>query len=193
MLLAVRRGILGGTFDPPHMAHLLAGEAAYREMDLDVVTFIPAGAPWQKEGTGVSAPEHRWAMTCLAVDGVGYFEPDDREVRRPGWTYTADTLDTFPAGEDLILILGADAAAGLGSWHRAADVLGRVALAIMPRPGTDWEAVEAAAGPHHRLSTPELPISGTMIRHRRRGGDTIRFLVPDPVHAYIETHGLYGS
>ena len=63
----------------------------------------------------------------------------------------------------------------------------------MPRPGTDWEAVQAAAGPHHRLRTPELPISGTMIRRRHRDGETIRFLGPGPVHAYIEAHGLYGS
>jgi len=132
-------------------------------------------------------------MTCLAVDGVEYFEPDDREVRRTGWTYTADTLDTFPSDEELVLILGSDAASGLQSWHRSADVLERVSLAVMPRPGTDWEAVEEAAGPHHRLRTPELPISGTMIRHRRRDGETIRFLVPGPVHAYIEVHGLYGS
>jgi len=99
MLQTVRRGILGGTFDPPHVAHLLAGEAAFRELGLDVVTFLPAGAPWQKAGLDVSSPAHRWAMTCLAVEGVDYFEPDDREVSREGWTYTADTLDTFPPDE----------------------------------------------------------------------------------------------
>lgn len=191
ILRIVRRGILGGTFDPPHLAHLVAGEAAYRELGLDVVTFLPAGAPWQKAGTGVSPPGHRWAMTCLAADGVGYFEPDDREVRREGWTYTADTLDTFPAGEDLVLILGADAAAGIPTWHRSGDVLARASLAVMPRTGVDPARVEAAVGAHHRLATPELPISGTMIRRRRHDGEPIRFLVPEAVFSYVEAHGLY--
>ena len=168
-----------------------AGEAAYRELGLDVVTFLPAGAPWQKAGTGVSPPGHRWAMTCLATDGVGYFEPDDREVRREGWTYTADTLDTFPAGEDLVLILGADAAAGIPTWHRSGDVLARASLAVMPRPGVDPARVEAAVGAHHRLATPELPVSGTMIRRRRHDGEPIRFLVPEAVFSYVEAHGLY--
>jgi nicotinate-nucleotide adenylyltransferase len=66
----VRRGILGGTFDPPHFAHLIAGEAAFRQLDLDVVSFIPAGAPWQKANDGVSPAEQRWAMTSLATSGV---------------------------------------------------------------------------------------------------------------------------
>ncbi|MBU1493853.1 MAG: nicotinate-nucleotide adenylyltransferase [Actinobacteria bacterium] len=187
----MRRGILGGTFDPPHVAHLLAGEAAFWELGLDVVTFLPAGAPWQKAGLDVSAPAHRWDMTCLAVAGIDYFEPDDREVAREGWTYTADTLDSFPSQEELVLILGADAAAGIRSWHRWEEVLGRVSLAVMPRPGAAPEAVEAAAGPHHLLDTPELDVSGTMIRRRRRAGATIRFLVPEAVLGYIESHGLY--
>lgn len=193
MLGSVRRGILGGTFDPPHMAHLVAGEAAYRQLGLDSVVFLPAGAPWQKAGLDVSAPAHRWAMTCLAVDGVGYFEPDDREVSREGWTYTADTLDTFHPDEDLVLILGADAAAGIPTWHRHPDVLARVTVAVMPRPGVDPAAVEDAIGPHAVLDTPELPISGTMIRQRRRAGLAIRFLVPEAVLAYIEAHDLYAG
>jgi nicotinate-nucleotide adenylyltransferase len=107
----VRRGILGGTFDPPHLAHLVAGEVAYRDLALDVVTFIPAGRPWQKEGSGVTGAEHRRAMTGLALEGIGYFELDDREVRRDGLTYTADTLDALPEADRLVLILGGDAAA----------------------------------------------------------------------------------
>ncbi|MCB2224171.1 MAG: nicotinate-nucleotide adenylyltransferase [Actinobacteria bacterium] len=191
MLRTVRRGILGGTFDPPHVAHLLAGEAAYRELGLDVVTFLPAGAPWQKAGTGVSAPAHRWAMTRLATEGVPYFEADGREVERDGWTYTADTLETFPADERLVLIVGADAAAGIPTWHRFEDVLARVEVAVMPRPGVEPGRVGEAIGAHHVLDTPDLPISGTMIRHRRREGAAIRFLVPEPVYAYVEANGLY--
>lgn len=172
------------------MAHLVAGEAAFRDLDLDVVTFIPAGAPWQKADKGVSAAEHRWAMTRLAIDGVGYFQADDREVIRDGWTYTADTLDGFDASDELFLILGADAAAGLPSWHRYEDVIERASLAVMPRGGTDASAVEAV-GDVHWLSAPTVGISGTMLRARRRRGLSNRFLVRDAVLAYIEENRLY--
>jgi len=189
----VLRGILGGTFDPPHLAHLVAGEAAYRELGLDVVTLLPAGRPWQKAGLAVSGAGHRWAMTRRAVEGIGYFEADDREVTRDGWTYTADTLGTFPEEEELVLILGADAAAGLPSWQRPEVVLRRARLAVMARPGVERAAVEAAAGEVHWLRAPLLDISGTQLRARRRAGLSIRFLVPDLVLDYIESAGLYAD
>ncbi|HEY5728050.1 MAG TPA: nicotinic acid mononucleotide adenylyltransferase, partial [Acidimicrobiia bacterium] len=131
----MRRGILGGTFDPPHVAHLVAAETAYRQLALDVVTLMPAGDPWQKADRRVSDPVHRLAMTELAAAGVGYFEVDDREVRRRGPTYTIETIGSFPADDDIVLILGADAAAGLAGWHRADEVRGRASFAVMPRPG----------------------------------------------------------
>jgi nicotinate-nucleotide adenylyltransferase len=191
MLRPVRRGILGGTFDPPHLAHLVAGEAACRELGLDLVTFLPAGRPWQKAGRGVSPASHRWEMTRRAVAGVDYFIADDREVGRDCWTYTADTLATFPAEEDLVLILGADAAAGLPTWQAPEVVLGRARLAVMDRPGVERAAVEAAVGAVHWLDTPLLGISGTLLRARRRAGGSLRFLVPDAVLAYIESADLY--
>jgi nicotinate-nucleotide adenylyltransferase len=187
----VLRGILGGTFDPPHLAHLVAAEAAYRELGLDVVSFLPAGGPWQKAGREVSGAAHRWAMTLRAVEGIDYFEADEREVTRDGWTYTADTLDTFPDAEDLVLILGADAAAGLPTWQRPEAVLGRARLAVMGRPGVERSAVEAVVGEMHWLDAPLLDISGTLLRARHRAGLSLRFLVPNPVLAYIESAGLY--
>jgi nicotinate-nucleotide adenylyltransferase len=189
----VRRGILGGTFDPPHVAHLFAGEVAYRRLGLDVVTFVPAGAPWQKAERDISASEHRWTMTQLAVAGVSYFEADDREVTRDGWTYTVDTLREYP-DDDLFLIVGSDAAAGIPTWHRPDVLLELAQLAVVPRPGTDRSAVEAALpGGFHWLGGPELDLSSTTLRNRVAAGDTIRFLVPDLVAAYIEDHGLYSS
>jgi nicotinate-nucleotide adenylyltransferase len=193
MLSSVRRGILGGTFDPPHLAHLVAGEAAYRELGLDVVTFLPAGRPWQKAGLDLSPAADRWEMTRLAVAGVGYFSADDREVRREGWTYTADTLATYPAEEELVLILGADAAAGLRGWHDPDAILRRARVAVMDRPGADREAVQAAVGEAFWLHTPLLAISGTALRARRRAGLSLRFLVPEAVADYIEKAGLYGA
>lgn len=193
MLPGVQRGILGGTFDPPHMAHLFAGEVAYRDLDLDVVSWIPAGAPWQKAGSLVSAARHRWAMTCLAVDGVEYFVPDDREVHRDGWTYTFDTLSEFPESEEVTLILGADAALGIPSWHRGADVAGRARIAVVPRPGVRREQVDAALKGAEVvwLDGPELMLSGTMLRDRVRRGLSVRFLVPDAVRDYVDEQGLY--
>ncbi len=84
ILVGVRSGLLGGTFDPPHIAHLLAGEVAYRQLGLDRVIYLPAGSPWQKADRKVSPADHRWRMTEIATSGVSYFVPDDREVHRDG-------------------------------------------------------------------------------------------------------------
>jgi len=193
MLPAVRRGILGGTFDPPHLAHLVAGEAAHRQLDLDAVTFVPAGAPWQKSDRSVTEATHRWAMTELAVAGVDYFEADDREVHREGWTYTVDTLESYPAGDDLIVVLGADAARGIRTWHRSDEVLSRAEIAVVPRPGVALEDVtRSLEGARWRiLDSLELGISGTQLRARVAAGRSIRFLVRDPVWWYVDEHGLY--
>lgn len=181
-------GILGGTFDPPHMAHLHTAEVAYRQLGLDRVLFMPAGSPWQKSGREVSEPSHRWEMTRLAVAGIDYFHADDREVHRSGWTYTADTLATFPADAELFLILGADAAAGLGTWHRVEEVVARARLVVAPRPGTDLALAGAEA---ILLDTAPIDLSGTLIRSRVAIGRSIRFLVPDAVWNYVVDQGLY--
>jgi nicotinate-nucleotide adenylyltransferase len=191
MLAPVRSGLMGGTFDPPHIAHLLAGEGAYRQLALDRVIFMPAGLPWQKADRVVSSPQHRWAMTKLATDQIDYFVADDREVHRDGWTYTIDTLATFDLAEEIVLILGADAARGLPSWERSTDVLARVELAVVPRPGVEMGEVEQAVGEARWLDMPALPISGTGIRQRTAAGLGARFMVSEDVYAYIEEHGLY--
>lgn len=193
MLRAVRRGILGGTFDPPHLAHLFAGEAAYRDLGLDVVTFIPAGAPWQKAGSRMTAAEDRWRMTVLAVADIAYFEADDREVRRDGWTYTIDTLRSFPEDEQLFLILGADAARGVSTWHSSAEVLQRATIAVIPRPGVERSEVDKAlaGGDVVWLDTPNVRLSGTMLRRQATAGRSIRFLVRDNVWRYIADNRTY--
>jgi nicotinate-nucleotide adenylyltransferase len=193
MLPLVRRGILGGTFDPPHLAHLFAGEAAYRDLDLDVVTFIPAGAPWQKADRKVINAEDRWQMTVLAVEGISYFEADDREVRRDGWTYTVETVHSFPEDEELFLVLGADAARGIPTWHEADEVLRRTTIAVVPRPGVERHEVDEAlaGGDVVWLDTPDVRLSGTMLRRQARAGRSIRFLVCDNVWRYIEESQIY--
>lgn len=188
----MRRGIVGGTFDPPHLAHLVVGETAYRQLGLDVVTFVPAGAPWQKSNRSVSDAEHRWNMTLAAIEGVDYFSADDREVRRNGWSYTIDTMEEME-GDDLVLILGADAASRLDTWHRASDVLATAAIAVVPRPGTDRAAVDRTLGgaEHVWLDAPMIDISGTELRRRARAGESVRFLVREAVWFYIERHRIY--
>lgn len=185
-------GILGGTFDPPHVAHLVAAEAAYRQFGLSGVTFLPAGAPWQKAGRLVSSGDDRWAMTGLAIAAVPYFDADDREVRRDGWTYTADTLQTIDENREVMLILGADAALGLPTWHRYDEILARARIAVVPRPGIARSAVDAAVGVEMVwVDAPELTVSGTELRRRVREGGSIRFLVRDSVWRYVEEQGLY--
>ncbi len=193
MLRYVRRGILGGTFDPPHLAHLFAGEAAYRDLDLDIVTFLPAGAPWQKAESNVTDADDRWNMTVLAVDGVPYFEADDREVRRDGWTYTIDTLRSFPDEEELFLIVGADAARGIPTWHEAGEVLDRATVVVVPRPGVERAEVDRVleTGEHVWLDTPDVRLSGTMLRRQAASGRSVRFLVREAVWRYIQDRRVY--
>jgi nicotinate-nucleotide adenylyltransferase len=186
------RGILGGTFDPPHVAHLVAAETAYHQLGLERVTFIPAGAPWQKADRPVSEREHRWEMTRRAIEGVAYFDADDREIRNDGWTYTAETLEQLDPAEAVVLILGADAALGLPSWHRPEFVVDRAGLAVYDRRGVTRSAVEeAVSAPITWLNAPELAVSGTGIRAMVREHRSARFLVTDSVWEYIEEQGLY--
>ncbi len=186
----MRRGLLGGTFDPIHMAHLIAGEVAFRDLNLDIVTFLPAGAPWQKADRDVSDRTDRWQMTRLAVEPVEYFEADSREVERDGWSYTIDTLAAFP-DDELFLVLGADAAAGIPTWKSADQILSRCVVAVVPRPGTDPDAVEDAIGHVHWLDMPLLDLSGTQIRARWSSGRSVRFMVPEAVYRYAVQHRLY--
>lgn len=132
-------------------------------------------------------------MTKRATQGVDYFHPDDREVHRQGWTFTADTLSSFPADEELWLILGADAARGLPTWERADEVMTRAQVAVLPRPGVDPAEVEDAIGPALWLDMAPVAISGTDIRHRVATGVGYRFMVTEAVYGYIETEHLYTS
>lgn len=185
-------GIFGGTFDPPHIIHVLIAEAAYRQLGLERVVFVPAGSPWQKTGETVASAEHRLGMTLAAVADWDVAEVDDREVRRPGPTYTIDTL--LERGDDCpVLILGADAARGLPTWHRAEEVMDLARVAVVPRPGEERAAVdEALGGRAEWLDMPEFPVSGSEIRAKAERRGNIHYLLPQPVWAYILVHGLYG-
>ena len=132
-------------------------------------------------------------MTVLAIDGIPYFEADDREVKRDGWTYTVDTLRSFPEDEDLFLIVGSDTARGIPTWNEAEEVLRGSTVVVIPRPGVDRDDVDKALGgaDYVWLNTPDVRLSGTMLRRQAAAGRSIRFLVPEPVWRYVEERGIY--
>lgn len=191
-------GLLGGTFDPPHLGHLVLGECARVQLGLDRVTFIPAGDPWRKASGDVSSAAHRLAMTNLATGDNPHFSLDEREVERIGPTYTVDTLRELHAQglDDVVLILGSDALADMPAW-REPDVIAALArLAVAPKGADEGEQAWLAAQVGLReaptvVEMPPLPVSSTLVRERVREGKPIRYLVPAAVEAYIDLHGLY--
>jgi nicotinate-nucleotide adenylyltransferase len=189
----VRTGIFGGTFDPIHIAHLHAGEMARHQAGLDRVLFMPAGSPWQKARRELTPAMHRLEMVRLAVADVDGLEPDDRETKREGPSYTIDTLATFPEDEELFLVLGADAAARFRTWHRWGEVAARAGILIMPRPGSDLGIAREAVTGGKVVEMAALDISATDIRRRVGAAEPYRFLVPPLVYEYIQANGLYAQ
>ncbi|MGI8714314.1 MAG: nicotinate-nucleotide adenylyltransferase [Solirubrobacteraceae bacterium] len=198
----MRLGILGGTFNPPHLAHLVCAQEAHRELALERVLLIPARIPPHKRVEQDPGPEHRLAMCRLAVAGDERFQVSDMELERDGPSFTVDTLVELKkrAPQDqLVLILGGDIAAGLPEWKEPERVLGLSTVAIARRRGTPRGAVEEAldqlrGGDRARFfSMPRIGISSTMLRHRVAAGQPIRYFVPDQVEAYIQRHGLYSQ
>jgi nicotinate-nucleotide adenylyltransferase len=196
----MRVGVLGGTFDPVHVAHLVIAERAREALSLDLVLFIPAGAPWRKSQRTITGAEHRLAMLTLAVAGNDAFGVSDVELRREGPTYTADTLEAL-AGERLDdefwFIVGADALADLPQWREPARIVKHARLAAAPRDVQDANIVAQGVREFREridlFDAPRLEISSTDIRARTAAGLSIRYLVPDDVARYIAEHGLYGA
>jgi nicotinate-nucleotide adenylyltransferase len=199
----VRIGILGGTFNPPHLGHLVCAQEAYLQLRLARVMLIPARIPPHKPVDEEPGVEHRLEMCRLAVSGdEERFEVSDVEARRAGPSYTVDTLEELHSRKpdsELFLIVGADVAVGFPSWREPERVLSLATLAVAERPGTGRRAVEQALGQVRGgeqarfFDMPEIGISSTMLRHRARAGEPTRYLVPDAVRSYIDRHQLYGA
>jgi nicotinate-nucleotide adenylyltransferase len=189
-----RIGLFGGTFDPPHAAHLALARAARDELRLDEVRWIPAGAPWQK-ARRISDAAHREAMVRLAIDGEPRFVLDRCELDRQGPTYTVDTVRACAAAEpgaQWFLIIGADQYAGLHTWRDWRDVLARVTLAVANRPGPmPAPDPEVLRQPHRVVPLPMLDVSATDIRARVAQGLPVDSMVPPAVARYIDQHRLY--
>jgi nicotinate-nucleotide adenylyltransferase len=194
-----RIGLLGGTFDPPHLAHLALARTALESLNLHELHWLPAGRPWQKQGRAIAPAADRVAMLQAAIADEPRYVLDASEVLREGSTYTIDTVEELQARALLAgrrarwyLIIGADQFAGFHTWHRWGDLLQRVTLAVAGRPGAGSAVhpqVQAAATVHLQM-TP-LHISSTEIRRRVAEGQTIAEMVPPAVARYIAEHQLY--
>lgn len=197
----MRIGLLGGTFNPPHLGHLVLAECARDALGLDRVLLVLAARPPHKVVDGDPGPEERLALCHAAVAGEEQrLEVCDVELHRAGPSYTADTLAELRAlrpDDEFVLLLGGDAAAGLGSWHRPHDVLAFAAIAVAERGDDGHERARAALrelGAEERLlpfAMPALALSSTLIRARVRAGRTIHHLVPGGVEQRIVARGLY--
>jgi nicotinate-nucleotide adenylyltransferase len=191
-----RVGLLGGTFDPVHNAHLALAHAALDALALDAVRWVPAGQPWQKDGA-VTAAEHREAMVRLAIAGEPRFEVDRIELDRTGPSYTLDTVLALRArepGTRWVLLIGQDQHARLHTWARWQELLTLVDLAVAGRPGTP-PAVDAQVlrHPFQVVPLPLLDVSSSDIRQRVAQHQDISALVPSEVARYIGSHGLYAD
>ena len=195
---ARRVGVLGGTFDPVHIGHLVTAAEVRWVAGLDVVLLVVANEPWQKVGARPMTPAaDRLAVVQAAVEGVAGVEASSIEVDRGGPTYTADTLAEL-AGDELFLVVGADVAAALGTWKRVDEIQARLAgLLVVDRPGfaatsglveglrvAGWPGVAAVA-------VPRLEVSSTDLRRRVAEGRPIEFLVPPGAIHEIAQRGLY--
>ena len=195
-------GILGGTFDPIHVGHLMTAEAVRDEYHLDRVIFIPAANPPHKELNKVTAAEHRYMMTVLATCSNPHFQVSDIEMKRSGPSYTIDTIDymvkKYGSDTEFYFIVGADAIIDLPSWNNIEELLSLCHFIGANRQGSvpDVTQIQAELGELgktkiHRLLTPELEISSTDIRHRVKKGYSIKYIVPAAVEQYIYKEGLY--
>jgi nicotinate-nucleotide adenylyltransferase len=194
-----RLGVFGGAFDPPHVAHVALARAAVEQLRLDELRIFPTGQAWHRSGP-LTAPEHRLALAQLAFGGLPRTLIDDRELRRPGPTYTIDTLRELKSEQpmaQLFLVMGEDQAVALTRWREWEAI---VQLAIICMAGRTLAEMPPDAPPGlpaqaelRLLRLPSMPESATEVRGRVVHGEGIAHLVPPGVASYIERHRLYQS
>lgn len=195
-----RIGLLGGTFDPPHLGHLWLAETARTQLDLDVVLFLPVGQPPHKQDRPVTAVHHRVAMTQMAIQNYPHFLLDETDVTRPFPHTTVSLLPVMQAkypDADFWLLVGADSLQDLPTWAEPDRLITYCRIAALPRTGAalDWDVLETAV-PGIRtavdlLPGPQLTLSSTEIRLWAGLGHSVAVLVGTAVHDYLQTHHLY--
>jgi nicotinate-nucleotide adenylyltransferase len=200
-----RIGILGGTFDPVHLGHLIPAQYALEYLGLDRLLLVPSAAPVHRPLHVPASPEHRLRMCELAAASIPRFEASDIETRRTEPSFTVLTLEhftrTMPAGTRLYLLVGEDNLPLLHTWHDIRRIVDLADIAVLPRQcdgPADTAALESLLGPpaarailSRWVPAPRIPVSATEVRRRVRDGLPITGLVPASVAAYIAEHGLY--
>jgi nicotinate-nucleotide adenylyltransferase len=192
-------GVMGGTFNPIHIGHLVTAEEALFAFALREVIFVPAGQPWQKERIDVAEAEHRYLMTVIATASNSHFQVSRTEIDRPGPTFTVETLRALrlQLGDvELFFITGADAILQILTWKDPREVLSEARFIAATRPGYDLDRLEKELPEGfgdrvHILEIPALAISSTDVRRRVREGRPVRYLLPEGVARYIEKNTLY--
>jgi nicotinate-nucleotide adenylyltransferase len=196
---ATRTGLMGGTLNPIHIAHLVIAETAREAFNLDRVVWIPAGDPPHKPDEGLAPQEDRYEMTRLATASNSNFEVSRLELEREGPSYSLLTIQHFRekvGAEDLFFIAGADTVLELLTWYRHEEVIKLCRFIAAARPGYNLDRMKTVLPPEYIqridvLEVPQVDVSSTEIRERVREGRSIRYLTPDPVVDYIRDRGLY--
>jgi nicotinate-nucleotide adenylyltransferase len=196
-----RVGLLGGTFNPPHLGHLVCGQEALDQLALERVLLVPAGRPPHKRIEADPGAEHRVAMCLAAVAGDARFGVSRVDVDRPGTSFSVDTLRALHGqapGDDLTFIVGGDMAHSLPEWHEPEALLALAELGVAEREDVRRadiaERIASLAGARDRVrffAMPRIDISSSLIRRRAAAGRPLRYLVPDAVADYVTRRGLY--
>jgi nicotinate-nucleotide adenylyltransferase len=191
----VRIGVFGGTFDPPHIGHLLVANDAREALELDRLIFVPTGAqPFKIDTPPVASGQDRLEMVRLAVADDANYVVDDAEINRKGLSFTVDTLEHLsernPAAR-LFLLMGEDVLAGFEKWRTPARIRELATLVAVGRGGLAGSVADPATSAVLRVSTRRVDVSSTEIRERRRAGKSIKGFVPESVERFIDVRGLY--
>lgn len=198
-----RVGLMGGTFDPIHIGHLMLAECAYEQFQLEQVLFLPAGNPPHKDKRKVGATDtQRIDMVRLAIEGNPHFKLDPEEMLREGYTYTKDTLNLLTQQHpdiDYYFIIGADSLMAFDTWYHPEEICRDSILAVAVRDQMGLEKIQAKMhelearfqARIYLLQTPDIDIASSHLRQMRSQKRSIRYYVTDPVWQYIEEHALY--
>ena len=191
-----RLGILGGTFDPPHLGHLAAALAVQTQVGLDEIVLMVANEPWQKVGDRqVTAAQVRWDMTDALVQGISGLRADDREIRRGGPTFTVDTLEEILSDQpdtEIFLIVGADTAKRIETWHRATDVVGLSTIVIVNRDDSNNTAPGFLRDARVlNVTMNPVDVSSSAVREAVSHGHSIDAMTSSSVASIIRDRSLY--
>lgn len=192
-------GIMGGTFDPIHIGHLVAAQCACEQAGLDEVWFMPTNVPPHKAHAPYASAEERFKMVSLAVESHPYFRPLDIELRKGGISYSIDTVKLLRQehpGIHFSYIIGADMVQYLPKWYKINELVRLISFIGLKRPGYILDVEDLPEDVQRSLILADMPLielSSTQIRSRIAKGRSIRYLVPDRVYEYIEENGVYGA